>query len=259
MKKTNTCALLSSLSLLSVCILLTSCIGTSRFSENLYAARDKDHKSFVQTKDGTITEADEVKLRSPFIGKSTIQLDGETKIPVKDVLAYQNNTAYYRNIGGQFGPRINKGLINMYQTTEMYTEFTTSPSGRSTTRTRLRYVYWLQKGDNAETVTFSPDVTEMYLKDYAPAMEYMDVFRQTEKKAKTWSIINTASVFGGLALAGTLGSKNTSASNAIGIGGAGLFFGGLINGFVNKVRKGKNYKNLQLAIDEYNYQVKRKK
>lgn len=259
MKQMKIRASFSSLSLLSVSILLTSCFSSGRFSENLYAARDKDHKSFVQTNDGTITEADEVKLRSPLIGKSTIQLDGDTKIPVKEVLAYQNNTAYYRNINGQFAPRIQKGLINMYLTTQTYTEFSTSPSGRSTTRTRTRYYYWLQKGDNAETVSFTPDATEQYVKDYAPSMEYMDTYRQTQKKVKTWSIINTASVFGGLVLAGTLGANNTSASKAVGVGGVGLFLGGIVNGFVNKFRRAKNYKNLQLAIDEYNHQVKRKK
>ena len=174
-------------------------------------------------------------------------------------MAYQNNTAYYRNINGQFAQRIQKGLINMYQSTQMYTEFSTSPSGRSTTRTRVRYYYWLQKGDNAETVSFTPDATEQYVRDYAPAMEYMDPYHQTQRKVKTWSIINTASVFGGLVLAGTLGANNTSASKAVGVGGVGLFLGGIVNGFVNKVRRAKNYKNLQLAIDEYNHQAKRKK
>jgi hypothetical protein len=56
----------------------------------------------------------------------------------------------------------------------------------------------------------------------------------------------------------THGVKNDRV-NAAGYGGASLFFGGIVNGFVNKIRKAKNYKNLQLAIDEYNLQVKRKK
>lgn len=241
--------------LLNVCFV--SCVGVSRFSDNTYAAREKDRKSFVQTKDGTITEADEVKLRSPLIGKSTIQLNGDVKIPVKEVLAYQNNTAYYRNINGQFAPRITKGLINMYMTSQTYTEFSTSPSGRSSTKTRTRYYYWLQKGDNAETVSFTPQVTEQYVKDYAPAMEYIDVFHQTQKKVKTWSLINTTATIGGLFLV-TQGIKNDKVT-AAGYASLPLFFGGLVNGFVNKFRKGKNYKNLQLAIDEYNYQVKRKK
>ena len=90
-------------------------------------------------------------------------------------------------------------------------------------------------------------------------MEYMDLFRHNQKKVRIWSLINTASVFGGLVPAGTLGSNNTTAGNTAVIAGGGLFFGGLVNGFVNKIRKGKNYTNLQLAIDEYNYQVKRKK
>ncbi|RYZ51855.1 MAG: hypothetical protein EOO14_17470 [Chitinophagaceae bacterium] len=186
-------------------MLATSCVSVNRFSDNTYAARDKDRKAFVQTRDGVITEADEVKLRSPLIGRSTVQLDGDVKIPVKEVLAYQNGTAYYRHIRGQFAPRINKGLINMYKTVETYTDFSTSPSGRSGIRTRHQVIYWLQKGDQAETVMLTPDVTEQYVNDYAPAMEYMDLFRHNQKKVSTWSLINTASVIGGLVLAGTLG------------------------------------------------------
>lgn len=259
MKTISVRASLSSLSFILVSIVLMSCVGSSKFSSDTYAARDKERKSFVQTKDGTITEASEVKLRSPFIGKSTIELDNNVRIPVKDVMAYQNNNAYYRNINGQFAPRITKGLINMYMTTQTYTEFETSPTGRGSTRTRTRYYYWLQKGDNAETVSFSPEATSKYVSDYAPAMEYMNAFGQTQKKVKTWSIINTSAVFGGLILAGTLGSQNTATSKAVGAGGAGIFLGGIVNGFVNKVRKAKNYKNLQLAIDEYNYQATRRK
>lgn len=257
MKTTLIRAFYSSLSLLMVSMFLVSCIGVSRFSESTYAARDKDRKAFVQTKDGTITEADEVKLRSPLLGKSTLQLDGDVRIPVKDVLAYQNNTAYYRSINGQFAPRITKGLINVYMTQQSYTEFSTAPSGRSTTSTRTRYYYWLQKGDDAQTALFSPDLTEEYVKDYTPAMDYIDVFRQTQKKARTWSWINTGAVIGGIFLA-TQGVKNDQV-NAAGYAGTSMFLGGLLNGFVNKFRKAKNYKNLQLAIDEYNGQVTRKK
>lgn len=249
---------LSSLSLLFVNISLVSCVSGNRFASNTYAARDKDQKAFIQTLDGTVTEADEVKLRSPFIGKSTLQLDNDVKIPVKEVLAYQNNEAYYRKINGQFAPRITKGLINMYMTSQTYTDFNTSPTGRSGTRTRTQYYYWLQKGDNAETVSFSPEVTEQYVRDYAPAMEYVDVFRQTQRKVKTWSLVNTTAVIGGLFLA-TQGVNNEQKATAAGYASLPLFFGGLVNGFVNKIRKGKNYRNLQLAIDEYNGQVKRKK
>ena len=102
-------ALSSSLSFVIVCMLATSCVSVNRFSDTTYAARDKDRKAFVQTRDGVITEADEVKLRSPLIGRSTIQLDGDVKIPVKEVLAYQNGTAYYRSIRGSLRRVSTKG------------------------------------------------------------------------------------------------------------------------------------------------------
>lgn len=257
MKKVAIRTATSSLSFIFVSLFFSSCVSVSKFSNDTYAARDKDRKSFVQTKDGVITEAADVRLRSPLIGKSTIQLDNDIKIPVKDVLAYQNNTAYYRSINGQFAPRISKGLINMYMTTQTYTEFATSPTGRGGTRTRVRYDYWLQKGDKADVVSFSPEVTEGYVSDYAPAMEYINAFYETRKKVKRWSLINTTAVLGGLFLA-TQGVNNNKLNTA-GYASMPLFFGGFVNGFVNKIRKGKNYRNLQLAVNEYNYQVKRKK
>lgn len=79
-----------------------------KFQEDTSMARDKDKKAFVETVDGTITEANEAVVRTPFLGKSTIELDKNTKIPVKEVVAYQNSNAYYRKVQGQFAPRIKK-------------------------------------------------------------------------------------------------------------------------------------------------------
>ena len=79
------------------------------------------------------------------------------------------------------------------------------------------------------------------------------------KEVKTWSIIDTASVFGGLFLVGTLGANDTLVRQAAGYGCVGLFLGGLLNGFVNKVRRDKNASNLKLAVDAYNAQVTKKK
>lgn len=252
---------LSSLALLLVSLLLFSCSGMKKFQEDTYAARDKDKQSFVQTTDGKIIEANEAVLRSPLFGKSTIELDKETRIPVKEVVAYQNKAAYYRRISGQFAPRFKKGLINMYVGTETYTEFEGPSSfnnGRGNMRTKSRPVYYIQKGDDGAVNRFAPQLVKEYVQDYAPAMEYILVYDETQKKVKLWSWINTTAVIGGMLLA-TQGLDNNNNVTATGYAGVGLFLGGLVNGVVNKIRKGKNAKNLELAIDSYNYQTKKKK
>ena len=248
----------SSLLLLILSVLIVSC-GPSKFAMQVSDAREKDKKAFVETTDGKITEANEAKLKSPLFGKSTIELDGEVKIPTKEVIAYQNSTGYYRRVAGQFAPRFKKGLINMYSVTEHSTYWEHDPKFGSRTRNRTRIIYYMQKGDQSPVELFTPDRTKEYVKDYAPAMEFVYVYDLTQKKVKMWSWINTTAVFGGLILAGVSASDGTGKVSAGGYAGSALFLGGIINGFVNKSRRAKNAKNLELAIDEYNGQVNRKR
>lgn len=252
-----------SLTIASLSIFLVSCAGMKRMQEDVSNSREKDKKAFVEKKDGQIIEGDEMKLRSPLFGKSTIEIDGSgEKIPVREIAAYQNNYAYYHTTPSGFAPRFKKGLISMYVGTATYTEYqapSTMNGGFGGTRTRTRYVYYVQKGENGAVEAFSPKIVESYVSDYAPAMEFMNEFNQTQKKASRWSIINTTAVVGGLLLAGAAGLDKNNNATAVGYGGLGLFLGGIVNGFVNKVRKGKNYKNLELAIDAYNGQVTKKK
>jgi hypothetical protein len=254
----------SSLFLLLICSTLVSCVGVRKFQEDTYMAREKDKKAFVETADGAITEGNNAVLRSPFLGKSTIEVDGSTKIPTREVVAYQDRQAYYRKIDGQFAPRIKSGLINMYLTRETYTSYEGPSMGNSTGsfKTRQRTVYYLQKGGTgAGTSKFTPNLTREFVQDYAPAMEYMNVYDQNRKKAKVWTIVNTAALAGGALLMLSSGSTNQEGSkvSAAGYTGVGLFLGGMVSSFINRIGKAKNSKNLELAIDEYNAQVKRKR
>lgn len=256
------CSVFRSLTILSFALALFSCAGMKRMQENMANSRETDHKAFVEKKDGEIIEANEAKLRSSLFGKSTIELDGEVKIPLKEVAAYQNSYAYYHTTPNGFAPRFKKGLINMYVATQQYTEYE-SPSMSNANiggvKTRTRYVYYIQKGKAGGIEVFSPKIVESYVSDYAPAMEFMDVYNETQKKVKRWSLINTAATLGGLVLVGVAGLDKDNNPTAAGYAGTGLFFGGIINGFVNKVRRGKNTVNLELAIDAYNGQVTKKK
>lgn len=246
----------SSLLLLLIPFLFASCVGMRTFHHDTYKAREKDQKAFVQMVDGQVIEANEAVLKAPLFGKATIQLDKDTKIPVKEVMAYQNGSAYYRRMDGQFIPRIKKGLVNMYMKTETYQDYS-GPVGANGMgggwRTRTRVVYFLQKGNEAPLVKFTPELTKEYVQDYAPALEFVDVYESNQRKYRTWSYINTAATLGGLGMIMTGGANTTEDKVApAAYAGLGLFAGGIINGFVNKVRKGKNIRNLELAIETYN-------
>lgn len=250
----------SSLIIFCAALLFSSCAAVHKMHEDMANGRDKERKAFVEKTNGEVVEASEARLRVPLFGKSSIQLDGDVKIPLKEVVAYQNDEAYYRTTPHGFAPRIKKGLVNVYLASYTYNTYETSPKGVGLTRTNIRHVYYLQKGPGAGLVLLSPETVQTYVSDYAPALEHVETYNQTQRKVKTWSVINTAAVFGGLIVAGTAGMNNeTNSVNALGYGGAGLFLGGLVNGFVNKIRRAKNAKNLELAVDVYNGQVTKKK
>ena len=250
----------SSLLLLIISLILMSC-GTSKFTQSVIDSRVKDKKAFVETTDGTIIEANDAKMKSPLFGKTTIELDNGVKIPIKDVVAYQTYAAYYRLSRLGFAPRFKKGLINMYFTQYQVQEWENVPgSQRSQMRTRTKTIYFMQKGDTTPLQNFSIDLTREYVKDYAPAMEFMNVFDNNRKKYRMWSWINTGAVIGGAILcAVSIDGQTQKVNEPVGYSGLALFTGGMINGFINKFRKGANGKNLELAIDTYNYQTVKKK
>lgn len=243
--------------LILVSMFLFSCAGMRTFQGNMAEARDRDKKAFVEKTDGQIVEANEAVLRTPLFKKAAIELDKNTRINLKDIVAYQNDQAYYRRIEGDFVPRIKKGNINVYQQISTYQEYNPSSMSRGGYggwRTRTKIVLFLQKGDNEVAETMTPSVVKKYVQDYAPALEFMDLYEYNARKAKMWSWINTGAVLGSLFLA-TQGINSEGQVNAAGYAAVGLFFGGIINGFVNKSRKVKNVKNLELAIDAYNRQA----
>jgi hypothetical protein len=239
---------------------MVSCRAARKFQDDRYNARETDKKVFVEKKDGTIIEAQEARLRSPLFGKNTIELDGQEKIPMKEVIAYQSTEAYFHLVHGQYAPRVKKGLLNMYVVTTTYQEYD-APSNysRGGFRTRTRNDYYLQKQNSASFDLVTPGVVREAVRDYAPAMEYMNTYDATQKQVRMWSWINTAAVIGGLVLVGNGVDSKTNTVKPQAYVGTGLFLGGLGMGIWNKIRRGRNYKNIELAIDEYNMQTKRKK
>lgn len=245
----------SSSLLLLLCIIFTSCGAMRQVREDLYSSRDKERKNFVQTKDGQVYEVNEVVFRNPLFGKSTVEISPGNRIDTREIVAYQNNSAYYRRWGGQFLPRIKKGLVNMYVGREYYQDYNAPMAGsnQSGWRTRSRTVYYLQKGDESPLALYSPAAVKEYVKDYPPAMEHITDYEQVRKKARKWSWINTSAVVGGFVLASTAGIKEEKAT-AAGAVGLGLVVGGFGSGIANKIRKVKSGRHLELALDEYNRQ-----
>ena len=240
--------------LLLLCIVLSSCGFVRQTREDLYASRDKERKNFVQTKDGQVYEVNEVVFRNPLFGKSTVEISPGNRIDTREVEAYQNSAAYYRRYDGQFMPRIKKGLINMYVGKEYYQDYEAPRAGQAgRSRTRTRTIYYLQKGDQSPLVVYSPATLKEYVKDYPPAMAYIMDYEQARKKVRMWSWINTSAVIGGGVIAATGGVKDDKLT-AAGYAGVGLLVGGFGSGVVNKIRKLKTGKHLELALEEYNRQ-----
>jgi hypothetical protein len=249
-------------------VLLSSCGGPRKLQSDIRNSRDKDRGTFVQTEDGTVLEGESLKVKYPFFKKAYVEINKSEKVKLRDVVVLQNEEGYYRKINGQLAPRIKKGGINTYLTTKTVTEYeapSTSNGNMGRHRSRVVEIYYLQKTDSGVVKQMTPAVVNEFVSDYEPAKEFMDEYYRTQRKVRTWSWINTGAVVGGAVLMVTSGGDGGDDGqnddlDAQAYVGFGLFMGGLINGVVNKFRKGRNYKNLELAIDEYNrgYNKKRR-
>ena len=240
---------------LIVIVLLTSCGRARRMQADIRNSRDKDRGNFVQTEDGTIVEGESMKVKYPFFKKAYVEINKSEKVKLRDVVVLQNDEGYYRKINGQLAPRIKKGGINTYLTTRTVTEYeapNVSNNNRGRHRTRIVEIYYLQKSDSGAVKQMTPAVVNEMVSDYGPAKEFMDEYYRTQRKVRTWSWINTGAVVGGVVLMVTSSEDENGDLDPQAYAGFGLFMGGLINGIVNKFRKGRNYRNLELAIDEYN-------
>ena len=248
-------------------VLLTSCGGQRRLQADIRNSRDKDRGNFIQTKDGEILEGESLKVKYPFFKKAYVEINKSEQVKLRDVEVLQNEEGYYRKINGQLAPRIKKGGINTYLTFKTVTEYeapSTSNGNMARHRTRVVEIYYLQKTDSGVVKQMTPAVVNEFVSDYQPAKDFMDEYYRTQRKVRTWGWINTAAVVGGAVLmvtsGGDGGDDGQDELEPQAYVGFGLFMGGLINGVVNKFRKGRNFRNLELAIDEYNrgYNKKRK-
>lgn len=238
-----------------ILLMFSSCIQMHSIQGDMRQARDKEKGNFVQTKDGAILTGDEIKRRFPLFKRQYVEMDNGARVQMRDVEILQDDRAYYRRVNSELIPRIDKGNINTYltfRTTQSYN----GPSGMGGSpggswNTQSRPVYFIQKSDSGAIMLMEPKRLNEMVADYQPALDFMNEYFETKHKARIWSVVNTAAFLGGIALAAT-SIREDGSIKPIGFVGVGLTLGGLGNGFVNKFRKARNGRNMELAIDEYN-------
>jgi hypothetical protein len=255
-------------------ILLSSCGGMRQLQEDLRNSREPGKDKFIVTSDNTEIESKKLTFKSPLFKAQKVVLDNGTEVKVKDIIAYQDDNAFYLRLHQNpygFAHRMKRGPINMYRAISSETYYDpgggprvynspgTSMGGRNgswsssgSMSRRTVYHYFLEKNNGRTLLDFTPANVETMVSDYQPAMDFINQYKETRKKAKRWSLINTAAVLGGAVLMATSVSSSSDKIKPHGYVGFGLFIGGLVNGIFNKLRKIKNVNNLVLAVDEYN-------
>lgn len=239
-------------------VLFSSCNKHySRFARSFKGGKEDSGQNFVITKDGNKINSSEVKEKSPLFSKSVLKLDDGTKVPVRDVMAYQNDAGYYARLNNTGGllKRVHKGTIDIYEKVSVtynaptYRTNGIGMGGWSGGGSTTRIDYYLKKGLNGEPVAMFPSNGKEILSlvsDYAPSADLMMAFNKKRKQLQTISYINWGLIGGGLVM--IFASK----SDAMMYTGGGLLFGGMVSGLVNIIRKGKNYNRMFDAITEYN-------
>jgi hypothetical protein len=230
----------------------------SRFAGSFNRQKEAG-QNFVVTRDGNKINSDEVKERSPLFSKSILKLDDGTKIPVKEVVAYQNGEGYFARLNNTGGllKRVHKGSLDIYQKISVtYNAPTYSTNsigmgrwsgGGSTTKV----AYYLKKGVNGEAVLMhGSNGRKIFdlVSDHTPSAELMERFNKKRKQLTTISYINWAGAAGGLVMIFAARGPGSGTATA----GGGLLFGSMISGLVNMIRKGNNYNRMFEAIAEYN-------
>ncbi len=234
-----------------------------QFTRTFGGGKEDNAQNFVVTREGKKVESEEVKEKAPLFSKSVLKLDDGSKIPVRNVVAYQNNEGYYARLNDKGGllKRVHKGKIDYYEkivTTyeqPQYRSFNGSQGISSPGRTRSSTYYYLKKGVNGDPVLLKPsNGSRIYdlVADYAPSAELMDKFVSKRRQLRVISYVNWAAFTGGFVLAVTTKGSNPGRENLAG----GLMLGGMLSGIVNLTRKAKNNNRMLDALTEYNLQQK---
>ena len=214
--------------------------------------------TFVMKRDSTLIPYDGLKTKSPLFGKAKFILDKELTILAKDVLAYQTEDAYYTNIPlTSWSPRINLAAISKYRgiAYENRTTTTTSATGNTSTSSSARPVitYFIQK-QNGSIMRYTHKNLYSMIQDNESSLAIMDDFYVVKKKYSKIGTINNLVCLSGFILA-SIGSKPNS-SNAVGGVGTGMILGSIVSGFINRPKKRRNNKKIELTYEDYNNSMK---
>jgi hypothetical protein len=240
-------------------VLLNSCYTWKQFERDMGSdtagSKEKGEKYFIETKNGQTYEVAPSAFKSSGWQNKDVQTADKNEVSSGEIVAYQDENAYYRKVNGGFIPRIISGKINVYKTYQSYVYQTTTPLGggssRISTRRAYRPLYIIQKG-NGKTEEVSGDGVRDMVSDDAASMEIMKEYYRVEKSVKLWKIINTSAAVGGGVLAAAAGTDANDEVTAVGFGSVALFAAGITSGIFNRNRKAKNAIKLFDAIREYN-------
>ena len=170
-----------------ICILAASLMFISCKTYRMPTAAIRgNYKPSVTMKTGNTITGNEVRERTPIIGKDKIQVD-DTKYLAKDVAFYQTNKNRYANVGrSEFAYQTVEGKINMYAVQRKSTSSTyNSATGSFKTSTNIHYDYYLQKGgDLAKVVPYSHKMVRDYVSPFRPSMTLVEKSEQAKETSR---------------------------------------------------------------------------
>lgn len=240
-------------------LFLFSCVSLPKYGNNIRGSRDTARNFFIVMKDSTVHEVGKLVFHRPLFRRWTVDISDTERVYFRDVAAYQNKRGYFHRVGaGEFAPRIKKGPVNLYRSIEMVQELVTGTGWAGMLNMRLRFRYYLQKGDYGAVKPFKAKLLKEYVQDYPPALNHIKAYERKKRNIRHWSLANTGAVLGGMTVSVMgLATVESRAANVKGYIGFGLLTGGVVSGLVNKVRKLRVHKPLEHALDTYNSQVGR--
>ncbi len=242
----------------------------NRAKSNALKSRDTitgNHIQLMNSKE--VIKIDKPEIKQKFIGQATIASD-DKKYPVKDVVAYQNDKAYYKKLflgstkkkdmyTNDFATRVKFGKLNIYKEIQVRTEVSTSQTGNVKTKKRnivLEYVENPETGLSALTSDYdfvkplvsNDPLSNRYLTKYPNQMKIVKRHRYA-----AWGAFGTSIVLS--IISGT--SKNNTVSSLTGVTSGALFLGSFVDGvFLNTLRRGKAANYVAKSVWVYDKKTK---
>lgn len=234
--------------LFSLLFTMTSC-GMARITQLRKEAREDVPYNFVQTKDGQIVNSEDARVE---------------KIPEDEIVARQDEGAYFRVDGENTYLRLMKGDLNLYYqfTTSYSTEYVPARTIRTPgypdmhtpagfqTRSRTSATRFFDKGLDQAPIRLTRNNLEPYVRDCSACMQMLAKYDKVHRQNKIWKYVNWSATAGAVTIALVNSNKSLSDGETAVFGT--LFFGSIISGVFRHRAKGYNQWRLEDTIGVYN-------